>query len=67
MFGLTIISKTRLERLEKTVTELERLADHRARELGKVRTVLRLIRDNSKKMNKTDIVAACKDLLKEMK
>lgn len=67
MFGLTIISKTKLERLEKTVNELERLADHRARELGKVRSVLRLIRDNSTKMNKTDIVAACKDLLKEMK
>lgn len=67
MFGLTIISKTRLERLEKTVTELERVSDYRARELGKVRTVLRLIRDNSTKMNKNDIVTTCKDLLKEMK
>lgn len=67
MFGLTIISKARLERLEKTVTELERISDHRARELGKVRAVLRTIKDNSTKMNKNEIVEMCKELLKEMK
>lgn len=67
MFGYTIIKKDELEELERDLTRVERHNDALYRKVNKAATLLKHVRDNSKRMNKNDIVKMCLDLLKELR
>ena len=67
MFGYTIIKKDELEELEEDLARVERHNDVYRRRLDKTVTLLKHVRDNSKRMNKNDIVKMCLDLLKELR
>lgn len=67
MFGFKIVSKDYLDYLEEEVKELTKVADYRAKELSKIRNFFRTVRDNSKKMNKNEIVNEIVKHYKEMR
>lgn len=67
MFGYTIIKRDELEELEEDLARVERQNDACRRRIDKTITLLKHVRDNSKRMNKNDIVKMCLDLLKELR
>lgn len=67
MFGLTIVKKEYLEELEADVERCEHALTYKERKLSRAKTVLDKIKNDSKQMNKNEIVAMCKELLKEMR
>ena len=67
MFGFKIVSKDYLDYLEEEVKELTKIADYRAKELGKIKSFFRAVKDNSKKMNKNEIVEEIVKHYKEMR
>ena len=67
MFGLTIIKKSYLEELEYDTERAERHCNTVERKVAKAKATLATIKDNSKQMNKNDIVKMCTELLKELR
>lgn len=67
MFGLTIVKKDYLEELEADMDRCEHALIYRDKKISKVKTVLDKIKNESKQMNKNEIVDLCKELLKEMR
>ncbi len=67
MFGLTIVRKDYLEDLEKDIDQCEHALVYRDKKISKAKTVLDRIKNESKRMNKNEIVDLCKELLKEMR
>lgn len=67
MFGLTIITKKYLEELEDYCDYAEKNICTNNRKLIKIESVLKRIKNDSKKMNKNEIVDLCNNLFKELK
>jgi hypothetical protein len=67
MFGLTIVRKEYLEELEEDIERCEHALTYKERKISKAKTVLDKIKNESKQMNKNEIVDLCKELLKEMR
>ena len=67
MFGLTIVKKEYLEDLERDINQCEHTLVYKERKLTRVKQGLDKIKNESKQMNKNEIVDLCKELLKEMK
>ena len=67
MFGLTIVRKKYLEELEEDIERCEHALTYKERKISRAKTVLDKIKNDSKQMNKNEIVAMCKELLKEMR
>lgn len=67
MFGLTIVKKEYLEDLERDIDQCEHALVYKERKITKAKHVLDKIKNESKQMNKNEIVEMCKELLKEMR
>ena len=67
MFGLTIVTKKYLEELEDYCDYAEKNICTNNRKLVKIESALKKIKNDSKKMNKNEIVDLCNSLFKELK
>lgn len=67
MFGLKLVTRDYLEDLERDLQRCEHALVYRDHKINKAKQVLAKITAESKSINKNEIVAMLKELLKEMR
>ena len=67
MFGYTIVKKEFIRDIENDLDNCEHSLSNKERKISKTKNVLYKIKNESKQMNKNEIVNMCNELLKEIK
>ena len=67
MFGYTIVKKEFIRDIENDLDNCEYSLSNKERKISKTKNVLYKIKNESKQMNKNEIVNMCNELLKEIK